>query len=183
MCADPRIAPPDVYMDDTAPNDYDLGPIEDDADAETYRRWMIDTQQKNNSLTKKILRVIIGSCFLGQTTGATEQEHTPQPSCRAEKETAEINAAFYSLMLHIQNTRGTIRNREQLFPHLVHMRMIKGGKQNQVLIGTTSGVRPHHNMLPPPSLPQHLLMSGVGYRVGDRRKDAIFGGFPAVQQG
>ncbi|KAF3600440.1 hypothetical protein F2Q69_00035339 [Brassica cretica] len=69
-----------------------------------------------------------------------------------------INAAFYSLMLHIQNTRGTIRNREQLFPHLVHMRMIKGGKQNQVLIGTTSGVRPHHNMLPPPSLPHHLLM-------------------------
>ncbi|KAL0802982.1 hypothetical protein Bca101_058158 [Brassica carinata] len=64
LCADPRIQQPDINMDDVEDvtpewgSAYDLGPIEDDADDATYRRWMIDSQRKNNSLMKRILKVI-----------------------------------------------------------------------------------------------------------------------------
>ena len=43
---------------------YDLGPFEEDLDAETYRRWMIDFQRKNNSLMKRILRVFVSRANL-----------------------------------------------------------------------------------------------------------------------
>ncbi|KAF3550139.1 hypothetical protein DY000_02008258 [Brassica cretica] len=84
LCADPRATPPDVEMDDTTPDEYDLGLTEYDADADTYRRWMIDSQHKNNSLMKRILRAITGGCFQSHTS-AGEQAHTPQPSRRAGK--------------------------------------------------------------------------------------------------
>ncbi|KAF3580441.1 hypothetical protein DY000_02031616 [Brassica cretica] len=84
-------APLDVEMGDTTPDEYDLRPIEYDADAETYRRWMIDSQHKNNSLMNRILRAITGGCFQSQTSEA-EQANTPQPNRRAGKEPAESSA-------------------------------------------------------------------------------------------
>ncbi|KAF3563976.1 hypothetical protein DY000_02014873 [Brassica cretica] len=61
-CADPRAPPPDDEMDepeDITPDKatpYDLGPLDDDADAATYRRLMVDSQRKNNSLMKRSAR-------------------------------------------------------------------------------------------------------------------------------
>ncbi|KAF3578215.1 hypothetical protein DY000_02030550 [Brassica cretica] len=78
-------------MYDTTPDEYDLGPIEYDADADTYHRWMIDSQSKNNSLMKRILRTITGGCFQSQTS-AGEQANTPQPNRRSGKEPAESSA-------------------------------------------------------------------------------------------
>ena len=48
--------------EDTA---YDMGPLDDDADDATYRRWMVDSHRRNNNLMKRILREIRG-CFGGQ---------------------------------------------------------------------------------------------------------------------
>ena len=71
LCADPRAPPPDDEMDepeDITPDEataYDLGPLDDDADDATYRRRMVDSQRKNNSLMKRILKAITGGCFGG----------------------------------------------------------------------------------------------------------------------
>ncbi|KAF2603066.1 hypothetical protein F2Q70_00025698 [Brassica cretica] len=91
LCVDPHATPLDVEMYDTTPDEYDLGPIEYDADADTYHRWMIDSQSKNNSLMKRILRTITGGCFQSQTS-AGEQANTPQPNRRSGKEPAESSA-------------------------------------------------------------------------------------------
>ncbi|KAF2578181.1 hypothetical protein F2Q68_00003318 [Brassica cretica] len=72
LCADPRAQPPDddiVEPEDITPNEetaYDLGPLDDDADKAAYRRWMVDSQWKNSSLMKRILKAITGGCFGGQ---------------------------------------------------------------------------------------------------------------------
>ena len=58
----------------SADRTYDLGPFEKDLDAETYRRWMIDFQRKNNSLMKRILRAITGVCFQGQSSRAARKD-------------------------------------------------------------------------------------------------------------
>ncbi|KAL0885763.1 hypothetical protein Bca101_009746 [Brassica carinata] len=64
-----------VHQDDAGMEDvedvtpeplYDLEDIEDGFDDETYHHWMIDSQRKNNSLMKRILKIITGGCFKGQ---------------------------------------------------------------------------------------------------------------------
>ncbi|KAF2603644.1 hypothetical protein F2Q70_00026124 [Brassica cretica] len=52
---------------------------------------MIDSQRKNNSLMKRILREITRGCFQSQTS-AGEQANTPQQNRRAGKEPAESSA-------------------------------------------------------------------------------------------
>ncbi|KAF2562840.1 hypothetical protein F2Q70_00014760 [Brassica cretica] len=75
LCADPRAPPPDDDMDepeDITPNEetaYDLGPLDDDADEAAYRRRMVDSQRKNNSLMKRILKAITWGMF--QRSSAT----------------------------------------------------------------------------------------------------------------
>ncbi|KAF3566999.1 hypothetical protein DY000_02015670 [Brassica cretica] len=91
MCTDPRAPPPDDDMDDVediTPDEdaaYELGPLDDDADDATYRRWMVDSQRKNNSLMKKILKAITGGCFGGQEGRTSVQKQTPQQSHRPGK--------------------------------------------------------------------------------------------------
>ena len=76
--------------EDTA---YDLGPLDDDADDATYCRWMVNSQRKNNSLMKRILRAITGGCFSGQEGRTSAQEHTPQLSHNPGKEPVGSSAA------------------------------------------------------------------------------------------
>ncbi|KAF3535801.1 hypothetical protein F2Q69_00019334 [Brassica cretica] len=98
LCADPRAPPPDDDMDepeDITPNEettYYLGPLDDDADEAAYRRWMVDSQRKNNSLMKRILKAITGGCFGGQEPRPSAAEQTPQQSHRAGKEPAGSSA-------------------------------------------------------------------------------------------
>ncbi|KAF2574979.1 hypothetical protein F2Q70_00002225 [Brassica cretica] len=72
LCANPRAPPPDDDLDapeDITPNEetaYDLGPLDDDADEAAYCRWMVDSQRKNNSLMKRILKAITRGWFGGQ---------------------------------------------------------------------------------------------------------------------
>jgi len=40
---------------DGGDSEYDLGPLDDDADDAAYRHWMVESQRKNNSLMKRIL--------------------------------------------------------------------------------------------------------------------------------
>ncbi|KAF2563229.1 hypothetical protein F2Q70_00014757 [Brassica cretica] len=86
LCADPRASPPD---DETA---YDLGPLDDDADEAAYCSWIVDSQRKNNSLVKRILKAITGGCFGGQEPRTSAAEQTPQQSHRAGKEPAGSSA-------------------------------------------------------------------------------------------
>ncbi|KAF3581416.1 hypothetical protein DY000_02031290 [Brassica cretica] len=92
LCADPRAPPPDDEMDepeDITPDEdtvYDLGPLDDDADDAAYRRWMVDSRQKNNSLMKRILKAITGGCFGSQEARPSSHEQTPQQSHRPGKE-------------------------------------------------------------------------------------------------
>ncbi|KAF2545520.1 hypothetical protein F2Q70_00021302 [Brassica cretica] len=58
---------------------YDLGPLDDDADDASYRRWMVDSQRKNNSLMKRILKAITGGC-LGTPSTAEPRREKPTPS-------------------------------------------------------------------------------------------------------
>ena len=86
MCTDPRAPPPDDDMDDvediTLDEDaaYEFGPLDDDAVDATNRRWMVDSQRKNNSLMKRILKAITGGCFVGQEGRTSAQEQTLQQS-------------------------------------------------------------------------------------------------------
>ncbi|KAF3598793.1 hypothetical protein F2Q69_00035687 [Brassica cretica] len=114
LCADPRAPPPDDDMDepeDITPNEetaYDLGPLDDDANEAAYRRWMVNSQRKNNSLKKRILKAITGGCFGGQE---------PQPAAAEEqadgwtlRERGEGNMLFIKLpQLHLTNF-STIEN-------------------------------------------------------------------------
>ncbi|KAF3550870.1 hypothetical protein DY000_02006847 [Brassica cretica] len=99
LCTDPRAPPPDHDMDDvediTPDKDtaYDVGPLDDDADDATYCRWMVNSQRKNNSLMKRILRAITGGCFSGQEGRTSAQEHTPQLSHHPGKEPVGSSAA------------------------------------------------------------------------------------------
>uniref|UniRef100_M4FIT0 Arabidopsis retrotransposon Orf1 C-terminal domain-containing protein n=1 Tax=Brassica campestris TaxID=3711 RepID=M4FIT0_BRACM len=92
LCADPRAPPPDDDMDDVediTPDEdtaYELGPLDDDADDATYRRWIVDSQRKSNCLMKRILKAITGGCFGSQEGRTSAQEQTPQQSHRPGKE-------------------------------------------------------------------------------------------------
>ena len=102
LCADPRAPPLDDDMDepeDITPNKettYDLGPLDDDEAA--YRHWMVDSQRKNNSLMKRILKAITGGCFGGQEPQPAAAEQTPQQYHRAGKEPAGSSAGAERLL-------------------------------------------------------------------------------------
>ncbi|KAF3532225.1 hypothetical protein DY000_02043083 [Brassica cretica] len=71
LCTDPRAAAPDVDMEDVeditpeAEPSYDLGELADVTDDQAYRRWMVDSQRKNNSLLRRILHLVTGGCIGG----------------------------------------------------------------------------------------------------------------------
>ncbi|KAF2572362.1 hypothetical protein F2Q70_00003600 [Brassica cretica] len=67
---------------------YDLGPLDDDADDATYRRWMVDSQRKNNSLMKRILKAITGGCLGTPSTAEPRREQPTPSSYRPGKEPA-----------------------------------------------------------------------------------------------
>ncbi|KAF3598470.1 hypothetical protein F2Q69_00038485 [Brassica cretica] len=50
---------------------------------------MVDSQRKNNSLMKRILKTITGGCFGGLEPRPSAAEQTPQQSHRAGEEPAE----------------------------------------------------------------------------------------------
>ncbi|KAF2558408.1 hypothetical protein F2Q68_00015164 [Brassica cretica] len=62
-------------------NAYDLGPLDDDTDDAAYRRWMVDSQRKSNSLLKRILKAITGGC-MGAPSIAEPCQEQPTPSNR-----------------------------------------------------------------------------------------------------
>ncbi|KAF3510186.1 hypothetical protein F2Q69_00007270 [Brassica cretica] len=70
LCTDPRDAAPDADMEDVeditpeADPSYDLGELADVTDDQAYRRWMVDSQRKNNSLMQRILHLVTGG-FIG----------------------------------------------------------------------------------------------------------------------
>ncbi|KAF3526564.1 hypothetical protein F2Q69_00049246 [Brassica cretica] len=71
LCTDPRAAAPDADMEDVeditpdADPPYDLGELADVTDDQAYRRWMVDSQRKNNSLMRRILHLVTGGCIGG----------------------------------------------------------------------------------------------------------------------
>ncbi|KAG5382730.1 hypothetical protein IGI04_034200 [Brassica rapa subsp. trilocularis] len=88
LCTDPRAAVPDENMDDVedvtpeADPSYDLGELADVTDDHAYRRWMVDSQRKNNSLMRRILHLITGGCIGGSdqrqsTTDRPPRSHRP----------------------------------------------------------------------------------------------------------
>ncbi|KAF2597998.1 hypothetical protein F2Q68_00007788 [Brassica cretica] len=84
LCADPRAPAPHAEMDDVeditpeADRSYDLGELADVADDQAYRRWMVDSQRKNNSLMKRILHFVTGGCLGGDTQRQSPAEQTPR---------------------------------------------------------------------------------------------------------
>src|SRR5690606_5894211 len=72
LCDAPRAPAPDVDMDeveDVTPiddEDYNLEDLTDVTDDHAYRRWMVDSQKKNNSLLRRILKGITGGCIGNQ---------------------------------------------------------------------------------------------------------------------
>ncbi|KAF3564155.1 hypothetical protein DY000_02012606 [Brassica cretica] len=88
LCADPKSSYQDDTMDEpefvcTVGSDtaYDLGPPGDDADDADYRCWMVDSQRKNNSPMKMILKAITGGC-MGAPSTAEPRQDQPTPSNR-----------------------------------------------------------------------------------------------------
>ncbi|KAL0695961.1 hypothetical protein Bca4012_063141 [Brassica carinata] len=90
LCDDPLLIHPGTEdVEDVTPDpNYDLEDIEDGFDDATYRRWMIDSQCKNNSLLKRILKTIAGGCFKGQQEREDEQEQSQRTGHRPGKEPA-----------------------------------------------------------------------------------------------
>ncbi|KAL0722800.1 hypothetical protein Bca4012_037399 [Brassica carinata] len=60
-----------------ADEEYNLEDLADVTDDHAYRRWMVDSQKKNNSLSRRILRGITGGCIRGQ--GEQTQQRTRRP--------------------------------------------------------------------------------------------------------
>ncbi|WZZ43365.1 hypothetical protein YC2023_039624 [Brassica napus] len=69
-------------------NAYDLGPLDDDADDAAYHRWMVDSQRKNNSLMKRILKAITGGCMGAPSTAEPRQDQPTPSNCHPGKEPA-----------------------------------------------------------------------------------------------
>ncbi|KAL0660709.1 hypothetical protein Bca4012_097546 [Brassica carinata] len=57
---------------------YDLGELADVTDDQAYRRWMVDSQRKNNSLMRRILHPVTGGCIGGSDQRQSPIEQTPQ---------------------------------------------------------------------------------------------------------
>ncbi|KAF2618511.1 hypothetical protein F2Q68_00040163 [Brassica cretica] len=85
LCTDPRDAAPAADMDDVeditpeADLSYKLGELADVTDDQAYRRWMVDSQRKNNSLMRRILHLVTGGCIGGSTQRQSPTEQTPRP--------------------------------------------------------------------------------------------------------
>ncbi|KAF3596626.1 hypothetical protein DY000_02021133 [Brassica cretica] len=86
LCADPKSSFRDDIMDDVefvrtdgGDNAYNLDPLDDNADDAAYRRWMVDSQRKNNSIMKRILKAITGGC-MGAPSTAQPRHDQPTPS-------------------------------------------------------------------------------------------------------
>ncbi|KAF3519502.1 hypothetical protein DY000_02058519 [Brassica cretica] len=84
LCTDPRAAAPDADMEDVeditpeADPSYDLGELADVTDDQAYRRWMVDSQRKNNSLMWRILHLVTGGCIGGSNQRQSPAEQTPR---------------------------------------------------------------------------------------------------------
>ncbi|KAF2617046.1 hypothetical protein F2Q68_00039369 [Brassica cretica] len=84
LCTDPRAAAPDADMEDVeditpeAEPSYDLGELADVTDDQAYRRGMVDSQRKNNSLMRRILHLITGGCIGGSNQRQPPAEQTPR---------------------------------------------------------------------------------------------------------
>ncbi|KAF3496421.1 hypothetical protein DY000_02052160 [Brassica cretica] len=84
LCTDPRAAVPDADMEDVeditpeAEPSYDLGELADVTDDQAYRRWMVDSQRRNNSLMRRILHLITGGCIGGSNQRQPPAEKTPR---------------------------------------------------------------------------------------------------------
>ena len=84
LCTDPRAAAPDANMEDVeditpeADPSYDLGELADVTDDQAYRRWMVDSQRKNNSLMRRILHLVTGGCIGGSNQRQSPAEQTPR---------------------------------------------------------------------------------------------------------
>ena len=72
----------DFVLTDGGDNAYDLGPLDDNADDTAYRRWMVDSLRKNNSLLKRILKTINGGCMGAPSTAEPRQD---QPTLRSHR--------------------------------------------------------------------------------------------------
>ncbi|KAL0734026.1 hypothetical protein Bca4012_010236 [Brassica carinata] len=66
--------------------EYNLEDLADVTDDHAYRRWMVDSQKKNNSLLKRILKGITGGCIRGQG------EQTQKRAGRSGKEPVGTSA-------------------------------------------------------------------------------------------
>uniref|UniRef100_A0A0D3ADN8 Arabidopsis retrotransposon Orf1 C-terminal domain-containing protein n=1 Tax=Brassica oleracea var. oleracea TaxID=109376 RepID=A0A0D3ADN8_BRAOL len=75
---------PDADMEDVeditpeAEPSYDLGELADVTDDQAYRRWMVDSQRKNNSLMRRILHLITGGCIGRSNQRQPPAEQTPR---------------------------------------------------------------------------------------------------------
>ncbi|KAG5397532.1 hypothetical protein IGI04_019346 [Brassica rapa subsp. trilocularis] len=84
LCTDPRAAAPDADMEDVeditpeADPSYDLGELADVTNDQAYRRWMVDSQPKNNSLMRRILHLVTGGCIGGSNQRQSPAEQTPR---------------------------------------------------------------------------------------------------------
>lgn len=78
----------DSFMD----AQYDLMPISDEPDVETYMRWMIDAHHKNNSLMNRILHAVTGGYFQGTSLGAAREERRAAQEQAARKEPSAVGA-------------------------------------------------------------------------------------------
>ncbi|KAF3507548.1 hypothetical protein F2Q69_00005746 [Brassica cretica] len=84
LCTDPRAAAPDVDMEDVeditpdADPSYDLRDLADVTDDQAYRRWMVNSQQKNNSLMRRILHLVTGGCIGGSNQRQSPADQTPR---------------------------------------------------------------------------------------------------------
>ncbi|KAF3519503.1 hypothetical protein DY000_02058518 [Brassica cretica] len=84
LCTDPRSAAPDADMEDVeditseADPSYDLGELADVTDDQAYRRWMVDSQRKNNSLMRRILHLVTVGFIGGSNQRQSPAEQTPR---------------------------------------------------------------------------------------------------------
>ncbi|KAL0647660.1 hypothetical protein Bca4012_045951 [Brassica carinata] len=78
----------EFFRTDGGDNAYDLGPLDGNAYDAAYRRWMVDSQRKNNSLMKRILKAITGGCMRAPSTDEPRHDQPTPSSHRQGKEPA-----------------------------------------------------------------------------------------------
>uniref|UniRef100_M4FIM0 Uncharacterized protein n=1 Tax=Brassica campestris TaxID=3711 RepID=M4FIM0_BRACM len=57
---------------------YNLGELADVTDDQAYRRWMVDSQRKNNSFMRRILHLVTGGFIRGSAQRQSATERTPR---------------------------------------------------------------------------------------------------------